>query len=78
MESWYGLLWKHNNRHRELLRAAERARRAKDLLKQEHATDHALDAAERAAGALPIQHLDGGLPRAASPGQPAASTVGGL
>jgi hypothetical protein len=44
MESWYGLLWKHKNRHGELLRAAVRARRAKDLLKHEHARDHALDA----------------------------------
>ena len=26
MESWYGLLWKHKNRHAELLRAAERER----------------------------------------------------
>lgn len=43
MESWYGLLWKHKNRHRELLRAAERARRAKDLLKQERVANHALD-----------------------------------
>jgi hypothetical protein len=41
MESWYGLLWKHKNRHRELLRAAERARVANELLKQKRAANHA-------------------------------------
>jgi hypothetical protein len=44
MESWYGLLWKHERRHRELLRAAERARVANELLKQERARNHAADA----------------------------------
>jgi len=50
MESWYGLWSKHKNRHRELLRAAERARVANVRLKQERAANHAPDApADRAA-----------------------------
>ena len=31
MESWYGLLWNHRNRHGELLRGAEQERLANDL-----------------------------------------------
>ena len=43
MESWYGLYWKHKNRHRELLKAAERERVANQRLSRGRAADHPKD-----------------------------------
>jgi len=61
MESWYGLLWQHENRHRELLRVAERARAANELLKQERATNYAADApADRVAERVTFTPLASG------------------
>ena len=31
MESWYGLVWNHQNKHRELLQHAERERLANEI-----------------------------------------------
>jgi hypothetical protein len=35
MESWYGLLWQHKNRHSELLKRAERDRLLNKLLERQ-------------------------------------------
>jgi len=47
MESWYGILWKHKNRHEELLKAAERERLANELLAQQRAAAEAEREAKR-------------------------------
>ncbi len=40
MESWYGLWWNHNNKHRELLRDAERDRLANAFPAHRSSTVH--------------------------------------
>ena len=40
MESWYGLLWQHNNRHRELLKRAERDRLVNELLERQRSNEN--------------------------------------
>jgi len=39
MESWYGLLWQHKNRHGELLKKAERDRLVNELLEQQRSAN---------------------------------------
>jgi hypothetical protein len=67
MESWYGLFWKHKNRHGELLRAAERERVANQLLSRGRTADHPVDTpadrAERDSRPCPVP--SGNLRRAA-------------
>lgn len=40
MESWYGLLWQHKNRHGELLKRAERDRLVNELLERQRSNSN--------------------------------------
>jgi hypothetical protein len=66
MESWYGMLWKHKNRHHELLKQAERQRLANQLLNQERSPANPPDAgAGRAADPSPLRPAPAGSLRPA-------------